>query len=857
LFAQVTAWEDALPDFPIRHHINDYTQHRKFRPRDSSGNEWDVVNNKLCRINGQDTLFYNDSPITYHANLISYAQSSSEAHNYRKVEIGPGNEIVFVVNTADDANGTNRKSFLGVFSDGKYTNYELTQMMGAVALIYVTEKRVYMYDYRKMIYFDFETKLLNKLDLYETNDRYINGILTDDSTFLFGLDNDRLPYVIRDSDNKWNILMYSPVIDYRNLSDGTVVFVNKSESGKIYTYGRNGLNELLLRENLGQFQRMVRSKDDDLYLIYEQGVVYKNDDKLYEYKFQDVRADFAYVPYLILQDNGVELLGHFEEKRRMLSNFKSNLNLVRHFEFKQPTINGFYKEQNGDEFVYFINVKDSVNTDRVLYEVKNGTDTTRIILPEANTRYNYLLLSFDYIWISFRDKSGKTQVKRLARDRKGLIQGHIFYDGNKNGIYDSDESGVGNYPVVVKPSGLKIIPSESGEFLFTGDRDSIYTLEFPDADLFDYASVQFPYIFNNSATNLIGVTLKNPIAIINSAFVVPRSRCSVKSYAILPVVNAGFADAEKIRITIKGNDLAKLSLEENSSHAEGNILEFEITDLKVKASQNLSYFIEWASGEFTGKFAEFNLKLEVYKDNSVISVIQDTISSEIRCSWDPNDMAVTPAGVEDLHYTKMNSTLSYLVRFENTGNDTAYTVAVYDTLDANLDYSTLKVIGSSHPVQTEINKDKVVFRFENIMLPDAKTDKEKAQGFVRFSVKPKSDLSEYTVIRNKAGIVFDMNTPVITNEVFNTMGDSPVTLAVTSEDADYGFSVYPNPAIDVISVKGKDIAEVEIVDIYGIVQLETHETDIDISSFEPGVYFVKTKGVEGQKIGQKRFVKVD
>lgn len=87
------------------------------------------------------------------------------------------------------------------------------------------------------------------------------------------------------------------------------------------------------------------------------------------------------------------------------------------------------------------------------------------------------------------------------------------------------------------------------------------------------------------------------------------------------------------------------------------------------------------------------------------------------------------------------------------------------------------------------------------MLPDSTTNKEKAQGFVRFSVKPKTNIIEGTVIKNRAGIVFDQNPPVITNEVFNTIVTQFPVVSSINSSKDNTCWVYPNPANQLVNIK--------------------------------------------------------
>jgi uncharacterized repeat protein (TIGR01451 family) len=63
--------------------------------------------------------------------------------------------------------------------------------------------------------------------------------------------------------------------------------------------------------------------------------------------------------------------------------------------------------------------------------------------------------------------------------------------------------------------------------------------------------------------------------------------------------------------------------------------------------------------------------------------------------------------------------IDYLIRFQNTGNDTAINVVVTDTLDTKLEPSSFEMIGSSHPPISQRKGRNLSFEFYNIMLPDS------------------------------------------------------------------------------------------------------------------------------------------
>lgn len=165
-------------------------------------------------------------------------------------------------------------------------------------------------------------------------------------------------------------------------------------------------------------------------------------------------------------------------------------------------------------------------------------------------------------------------------------------------------------------------------------------------------------------------------------------------------------------------------------------------------------------------------------------------------SYDPNDKTATPQGFGDDHAIEPGTPLEYRIRFQNTGNDTAFLVVIRDTLSPFLDPRTVQPGLSSHPYEYfQINDSILHFAFRNIMLPDSTTNLEGSQGFVNFRVRQRADVPLGSVIENTAAIYFDFNDPVLTNTTWNTVRE----YLVVSVDQPSEFTtpervkVYPNP----------------------------------------------------------------
>jgi hypothetical protein len=171
---------------------------------------------------------------------------------------------------------------------------------------------------------------------------------------------------------------------------------------------------------------------------------------------------------------------------------------------------------------------------------------------------------------------------------------------------------------------------------------------------------------------------------------------------------------------------------------------------------------------------------------------------EIVAAYDPNDKHGFPRGYGEQHQIYPGLSLEYLVRFQNTGNDTAFLVVIRDTLSPFLDVASIRPGAASHPYTWDIDGQSIlVFTFEDILLPDSTTNLEGSQGFVEFKIAQREDLPLGTRIENRAAIYFDLNAPILTNTTFHTLGVDFVETITAIPDpgrAGWGVEAHPNPA---------------------------------------------------------------
>ncbi len=217
-------------------------------------------------------------------------------------------------------------------------------------------------------------------------------------------------------------------------------------------------------------------------------------------------------------------------------------------------------------------------------------------------------------------------------------------------------------------------------------------------------------------------------------------------------------------------------------------------------------------------------------------------------SYDPNDKQAWPKGYENTDLIENYVPLDYMIRFQNTGTDTAFTVVLTDQISEHLDLSTLKVGSASHDYTYSIEEDRtLVFRFDNILLPDSTTNEPASNGFVAFTIEQNEGNVDGTIIDNQADIYFDFNDPIITNLVRREVGSNFVEIILSKHNLLQNiYGIYPNPVSDRIAVN--------IPDSYQDLRFELYDLDarivrtggvnngdktIDVSSLNEGIYIIR------------------
>jgi len=271
----------------------------------------------------------------------------------------------------------------------------------------------------------------------------------------------------------------------------------------------------------------------------------------------------------------------------------------------------------------------------------------------------------------------------------------------------------------------------------------------------------------------------------------------------------------------------------------GNTIHSNIGSLNGNAQYIVFFTVPGLTPASTPLLFDVNVQTSSYTETYTANN-HFSIQSEVRNSWDPNDKSTNVGPFIDANVT---DEIYYNVRFQNMGNDDAYNIYIVDTIDAQLDLSTFRLVAQSHPGSYSIDPATriVKFTFPNINLVPQSVSDPLSQGYVRYKIKENAGLPMGSVIENTAYIYFDENAPVITNTTQNT------NAILGTEDMldEKSVTIYPQPASSVFTIEGIDAASVTgltLVDMNGKVKMQLKNvsslTGINIQDLPNGMYLV-------------------
>jgi len=441
--------------------------------------------------------------------------------------------------------------------------------------------------------------------------------------------------------------------------------------------------------------------------------------------------------------------------------------------------------------------------------------------------------------------------------------GMVYFDQNQNGIKDAGESRMMNYPLQLSPDNAFAETNTFGIYTFQTDTGThtVNILNGPDwittSDSISYTVTVDTLYYNNLDFGVYPTASNYSLSTVITGGI---PRCNNYITYWISYFNNGTTPTSGIVRFLKDPQLVYNIANPPVNYASADTFEWNFVNLMPFEQRMVSITVS-SFGLAIGATI-FNCAEVLYDNGSTGGVSEDCTSQQIICSFDPNDKAVNPPGVGIPNYVLLTDTLVYTIRFQNTGNDTAFTVRVRDTLDAIIDPASFRLIASSHPVNViRLNGNIVVFDFENILLPDSAADEPGSNGFVKYSVRPLPGTPVGTVLNNTAHIFFDYNPAIVTNTTSNTLVD----VIGLNEHVSHEMKmlVYPNPVNDETTITFSNMLngsqQIIIRDLSGreikrVRKFSGNSVVISASGWTSGMYFITVADGTGKIIGVEKLL---
>lgn len=328
------------------------------------------------------------------------------------------------------------------------------------------------------------------------------------------------------------------------------------------------------------------------------------------------------------------------------------------------------------------------------------------------------------------------------------------------------------------------------------------------------------------------------------------------------VCNNGNIEAEDVVAKVKLDPY--FDLKETSvpivSHI-GDELVLDIKNLKAGECTSFSIKINLSCDAALGQehCMEIDATSGTRNCNEITSRVTYLDCQENVGSYDPNDKSIFVNGVKNKEYVEQEDKVEYLIRFQNTGNDTTFTVKIQDPISSKFDVTSIVPVAASHEYTWSVENGVLNVTFDHIMLVDSFKNEPLSHGFIKFEIALNRSTERNQDVSNLAGIFFDFNEPVITNEVI-----TPVGKPVSTYDPDENpISLYPNPTNDIIHITSSNTsfkdAQIIIYNESGKIAMTTglqvgSNRYIDVSGLPSGFYIIK---IIGDKAAYKaKFVKM-
>lgn len=283
----------------------------------------------------------------------------------------------------------------------------------------------------------------------------------------------------------------------------------------------------------------------------------------------------------------------------------------------------------------------------------------------------------------------------------------------------------------------------------------------------------------------------------------------------------------------------------------GNSLTYYISDFgALNLYNNIGFSVLTHTNAQAGQNVCISVSVTPTINDNDISNNNKTYCYQVVNSYDPNIKVTYPRIVEPNY----EDWFYYTIYFRNTGNAPAININLTDSLSNLYNYATLERIHYSHENSFNFKNGVLKIDFKNIYLPDSASSGDASIGYVQYRIKPKPNLPNGTIIKNRAFIYFDYNAPIITNTSQNLFFSETTSL---KENYKNDIIVYPNPTNGLITVSSNQPFKLNIFNLLGeevyFNEFKNDSYQVDLSNLNNVIYLMKLD-LENSKTETRRLI---
>jgi len=435
------------------------------------------------------------------------------------------------------------------------------------------------------------------------------------------------------------------------------------------------------------------------------------------------------------------------------------------------------------------------------------------------------------------------------------VSGKVYFDAERNGEFDlSTDAKLKNEKILSLPDGTVSITDVNGSFSFYPETEGSYQYSIVDSDFQSTTQESYDTTFMGESIEGLdyGVWRQLGGDSMSIDLVTSPLICLLDNSVWVTITNHGVNNTSG-KITLKFNekfDDVQTTPDYTTLDSDQVVWEFE--ELRYLESRTFYLILKAPSIDDileidpTQEPDEIQLTFSAEVETSDFSAI-DEYTELFKCSYDPNDKAASSTGDSFENYSYLDEALDYTIRFENLGNYPAFNVVIRDTLDKQLEWTSLEVISSSHDVETSLDKEGVLtFRFPDINLPPSEENTSAGHGYVKYRLQPKTSLPDPTTITNTAYIYFDQNNPIVTNTTESILiWELPSKIQEEDRQDSSQIKIYPNPVSETLFIvnsknENDPISNIAILDNAGRMIVQYTEPKDQVKLFlNPGIYLLQ------------------